>query len=64
MKQIKIKWENDTFAIGKHHVSKAKRKVWFDLKKSISLKPEYSNWKEEDYNLLKRFIKKQCIKKL
>lgn len=60
MKDIKIKWENNTWAIGKQEFIKRQRKMQNDLGKSDSVKLEYSNW-NEDYNLT-MFIKKQQIK--
>lgn len=57
MKDIKIKWENNT---GKQEFIKRQRKLQNDLGKSDSVKLEYSNW-NEDYNLT-MFIKKQQIK--
>lgn len=42
MKNIKIKWGNDTFAIGKQKFIKRQRKKYSMIGESISVKLEYS----------------------
>lgn len=57
MKNIKIKWGNDTFAIGKQKFIKRQREKYSMIGESMSVKLEYSNW-NKDYDFTMP-IKKQ-----